>query len=264
MKQFYFMSGVPRSGSTLFATLLSQNPNIHTTPTSPLLDFLLASKPTWKQVSAHQKSPHPDQYLNIERSIVQGCYNHIEKLIVLEKHRSWVKYCDYISKVFQQEPKIICTTRRISEVLASFISILDKSEKVTYIDQQLIDSNKPVNSRTRCRLLWENYVSVPWTSLKIGYESHRDSMCLIDYSDIVNSPKETLEKVYDFWGMKPYGEHYFEELVNPSPENDEAYGINGLHDIRKSLCRTSKPPEEILGKELCSYYDSLNLEFWTK
>jgi sulfotransferase len=264
MKQFYFLSGVPRSGSTVFATLISQNPNIHTTPTSPLLDLLLTTKPNWKQVSAFQTNTHSEQYLNIERGIISGCYQHITKPIVLEKHRSWAKYSDYIEQTFQTKPRIICTTRRISEVLASFILIINKADKVTYIDRQLMNENKPVNNKTRCRLLWENYISVPWKSLKIGYETHKDNMIFIDYNDIVNSPEETLKRVYNFCELEYYTEHYYDNLTNPQPENDDAYGIVGLHDVRKTLGRTSLPPEEILGEELCSHYDNLQLEFWTK
>lgn len=264
MKQFYFLSGVPRSGSTVFATLISQNPNIHTTPTSPLLDLLLETKSTWKQVSAFQTNTHPEQYLNIERGIISGCYQHIDKPIILEKHRSWAKYCSYIQSTFQTTPKIVCTTRRVSEILASFISLINKSKSITYIDRELLDRNKPVNNRTRCKLLWENYISTPWKSLKIGYETHRDHMLFIDYEQIVNSPEETLKKVYDFWDLEYYSNHYFENLVNPSPENDDAYGIKGLHDVQKNLARVSPSPEEIIGEELVDYYDSLNLEFWNK
>lgn len=261
MKKFYFLSGVPRSGSTVFATLISQNPKIHTTPTSPLLDLLLATKPTWKQVSAFQKNTHSNQYTNIERGIITGCYEHIEKPIILEKHRSWAKYGNYIQQTFNTTPKIICTTRRISEVLASFILIINKSKKITYIDRELMNTNKPVNNTTRCRLLWENYISVPWKSLKIGYETHKESMCFIDYQEIVNEPEETIKKVYDFWELEYYN-HHFDNLINPQPENDDAYGIAGLHDVRKELKRVSPSPEEVLGTELCKYYDDLKLEFW--
>jgi sulfotransferase len=262
MKQFYFLSGVPRSGSTVFATLISQNPNIHTTPTSPLLDLLLTTKPTWKQVSTFQTNTHPEQYSNIERGIISGCYQHIKEPIVLEKHRSWAKYGSYIQSTFQTTPKIICTTRRISEVLASFVSIINKSKKITYIDRELMNTNKPVNNQTRCRLLWENYISVPWKSLKIGYETQKEHLCFIDYEEIVNSPEETLKKVYEFCELEYYSGHYFENLSNPSPENDDAYGIQGLHDVRKKLGRTSPKPEDVLGEELVEYYDSLKLEFW--
>lgn len=262
MKQFFFLSGVPRSGSTVFSSMMSQNPDIYTTPTSPLLDLLEQTHYTWPRLSANQKIHPPGQLVNIHRGIIQGCYEHTDKPIVLDKHRSWVKHADFIREVFQQEPKVICTTRRISEVLASFIHLIETSPTQTYIDQELIASNKPVNNTTRCRHLWENYVSVPWKSLKLGYERNPESLLFIDYSELVEDPETVLDKVYAFWGMEPYWRHRFSNLSNPQPEADEAYGLQGLHDIRSTLLRTSPPPELILGPELCGYYDSLRLEFW--
>ena len=40
MKQVHFLSGLARSGSTLLGSIVSQHPQIHVTPTSPLLDLL--------------------------------------------------------------------------------------------------------------------------------------------------------------------------------------------------------------------------------
>ena len=40
MKNLLFLSGLPRSGSTLLGSILSQHPEIYVTPTSPLSDLL--------------------------------------------------------------------------------------------------------------------------------------------------------------------------------------------------------------------------------
>lgn len=36
-KKYYFISGLPRSGSTLLANILAQNPRFHATATSGIL-----------------------------------------------------------------------------------------------------------------------------------------------------------------------------------------------------------------------------------
>ena len=43
MKKIYFLSGLPRSGSTVLAALLQQHPEMHTTATSGLLDMLMGT-----------------------------------------------------------------------------------------------------------------------------------------------------------------------------------------------------------------------------
>jgi hypothetical protein len=43
----YFLSGLPRSGSTVLAALLNQRNDIHVTPTSGLIDIFGAVVQTW-------------------------------------------------------------------------------------------------------------------------------------------------------------------------------------------------------------------------
>ena len=45
--KIFFVSGLPRSGSTLMMNLLGQNPNHHVTPTNGLLDLLLNVRDSW-------------------------------------------------------------------------------------------------------------------------------------------------------------------------------------------------------------------------
>lgn len=260
-KQFYFLSGVPRSGSTVLASILSQNPDIFTTPTSPLLDLVQLTGNNWNNVSIYQKNHHPDQLKNIYEGIFNSMYKHVKQPIILDKHRAWPRNINLITAVTGKKPKIIMTTRDISEILASFIIILTKNSATNYIDAELKRSNKPINNTTRCRVLWENYVSVPWTSFKLGYETNRECLHLVDYSEITNTPDIAIEKIYKFLELKPF-KHTYDRLSNPQPENDKAYSIEGLHDIRPKLKRISPPAEQVLGKEVATYYKNLNLEFW--
>lgn len=259
-KTFFYLSGIPRSGSTVLATIVSQNPEIYTTPTSPMLDLILLNIENWTRVSATQKLHHPDQLKNILQGIYEYTYKHVEQPIVLDKHRAWPRNISLITNITKQKPKIICTVRDIPEVLASFISILEKNGN-SYIDKDLIANNKPVTNTTRCRQLWEKYVSVPWTSLKLGFENYRDCLHFVDYKEITETPEQAIDGIYKFLELKPY-KHRFSNLNNPQPENDEAYGIKGLHDIRPELKRISPSANNIIGTDLVNYYRNLKLEFW--
>ena len=39
-KQFYFMAGLPRSGSTMLSAILNQNSKIYSGPSSPILGLM--------------------------------------------------------------------------------------------------------------------------------------------------------------------------------------------------------------------------------
>ena len=59
-KKYYFMSGLPRSGSTLLSTLLNQNPEIYSGPSSPVLGIM---------VGVHENFLSNELYLN-ERNLI--------------------------------------------------------------------------------------------------------------------------------------------------------------------------------------------------
>ena len=259
-KSFYYLSGIPRSGSTVLATIISQNPKIYTTPTSPMLDLIQLNMENWARVSAAQKLHHPDQLKNILHGIFNSTYKHVEQPIILDKHRAWPRNIQLITHITNRRPKIICTVRDIPEILASFISILERTGN-SYIDKELIAANKPVTNTTRCRQLWERYVNVPWTSLKIGYENYRDCLHFVDYKEITETPEKAIDGIYKFLELKPF-KHKFADLNNPQPENDESYGIKGLHDVRPVLKRVSPSADKIIGPDLVKYYRDLKLEFW--
>ena len=41
-KNFYFMAGLPRSGSTLLSSILNQNPRFYSGPSSPVVATMIA------------------------------------------------------------------------------------------------------------------------------------------------------------------------------------------------------------------------------
>ena len=53
MKTYYFMSGLPRSGSTVLASILNQNPAVYVTPTSPMLNVAVKMQEAWRDETHH-------------------------------------------------------------------------------------------------------------------------------------------------------------------------------------------------------------------
>ena len=61
MKTFHFLSGLPRSGSTLITSLLNQNPQIHASTNSPVLDTIhYTEEYLLKNSEQYRAHPKPD------------------------------------------------------------------------------------------------------------------------------------------------------------------------------------------------------------
>lgn len=262
-KNFYFMAGMPRSGSTLLISILNQNPALYGTPTSPLLDLLFLNEQAWRKCPSVIANPVPIQLESISESIINGCWEHIPQNIIIDKHRGWGRNLKTIQHIFKKKPKLIVTVRDIPSVLASFMRLLRNSKtNPNYIDQILIDNNIPLTDSNRVDVLWQNFVYDPWDSFRTAYNMDKTSLLLIDYDELIKEKEVCMKSIYDFLEL-PYFTHNFNNIQNDTKDDDLlAWGLEDLHTIRPKLEKTAKSPEEILGKDIFEKYHSMNLEFW--
>lgn len=267
-KTYYFMAGLPRSGSTILSAILNQNPRFYSGPSSPVTGLMLMVENQLSQDELFLAYPKPEQASMIISNIIHQYYFDVDKPIIFDKNRSWVSRINHIEGYLGIQPKIICPVRNIDEILASFISMHRRNPyqvdgKINFIDEMLIKTNTPLTDDNRCEflvsengILGQSYLSIRDVLLQ-GQEKY---LHFVEYDDIINSPQETMQKIYEFLEEEPY-EHTFDNLININSENDSAvYGISDMHTIRKKLGKTSADPKEILSENILSRCN--NLEFW--
>lgn len=263
MKTFYFMAGLPRSGSTVLASILNQNPTIYTTQTSPLLDLLFLNEQEWHKNPSVIANKYPEQLINMARAIIKGVWKHIPQDIIIDKHRAWGRNLPIIPQVFKTNPKLIITVRDIPSIVASFMRLLRESKQNPhFIDKHLISRNLQTNDENRVKLLWEDYIFDTWDSFKTAYQYDPSSLILIDYDDLVNNKEDTIKSIYKFLEL-PYYEHDFNNIKSDTVDDDLlAWGIENLHTIRPKLEKTVKASHEILGDFIYNNIKEAKLEFW--
>ena len=197
------------------------------------------------------------------RGLIEGAYKHVHKTAIIDKNRLWPRYAPQIKRVLGNKLRIICTVRPIPEVLASYITLINKTAGTTFVDYNILQSGLPINTKNRCRVIWENYVHAPYTSLQIAFNSPDVELCVCSYDQIVDDGQATLDRVCDFIGLNCI-KLDADNLV-PMDENDEFHGgLTGLHDVRPRLKRTSSDPKQIIGQDMVKLYSNMKLEFWNK
>lgn len=259
-KKIYFLAGLPRSGSTLLGSILSQNPQITVTPTSPLLDLLCLTNESINKLCANYTFDKVSVESNVYRGILGSFYDHIATDFVVDKHRGWPRNINPVRMFIDENPKIVCTYRPVSEIVSSYILLMQRSER-NFVDEHLARDGMARTVENRCRVLWENYISDPYSSTTHGIRNCRANMHFVHYSDMMDRPHEVLSGIYEFLDGCPAHIHDFGNISNACREDkDLAWGLEGLHDIRSSLGRTSPPPEEVIGRKLCGYYDQFSID----
>ena len=95
-----FLSGIPRSGSTLLTSLLNQRPDTYASNTSNLCDMVLAFNYLWETNTANPVAKLDG--LTEEECILllqKQRYAKINKPIIFDKGRGWFSLIDIMSKV---------------------------------------------------------------------------------------------------------------------------------------------------------------------
>jgi sulfotransferase len=260
-RRFAFLSGLPRTGSTVLGTLLSQHPSIHSTRTSIVRDlarhvytYRLGESPFYDT-----KDPDSPAWGAI-RGLLEGVYSEVDDdKIVLEKDRGWPSDVQWLSRVVSEKPRIIATVRPIPEIIASFILLSRKIGVKSKIDEEVLSLGRELNDHNRARIIWEKYIFSSWAALKAGYEYDPSCFLLLTYSDLVESPQKVINNISHFLDVPPYTVET-RGLINPNPENDAVYGLPGLHHVRDELSRISPPAKTVLGKDLYDIWAGKTLE----
>jgi sulfotransferase len=266
MKTFYFLSGLPRSGSTLLSSILNQNPEIHASPNSPMCVVMSDAKDALfmsEQYAAYQK---PKVVQPMLYGIIEGFYSDVENRYVIDKSRSWSTPYGFntLMMAMPYRPKIIIMVRDILEILASFIKI-NNGNPDSFIDREIKALNLPQYrslNDTRCDSLMRPGGTMDTSLSGIGnamIASNKDYFHFVEYNDLVNNPKNTIDKIYNFLEIDSF-DHNFYNIENKFMENDLVYGINGLHSVKPKIEKSDTSVQEVLSEYVIGKYK--NLEFW--
>lgn len=265
MKTFYFLSGLPRSGSTLLSALLNQNPNIHASTNSPLLDtihyteeYLLYNS---EQYKAH---PKPTSAHKVLSSIAPNYYFDTPEDIIIDKSRGWVNQIQHITDYITPNPKIICPVRNIQDIMVSFLCLIHKNSKTSFIDEGLIRNGLEINNDNRCDYLMssQGIIGMSYNALYEAFtKGHQDKILLIEYDDLTKNPQKELNRIYDFIGEDRFS-HSFENVRPKFDENDEVYQLENMHTVRNKVEKIHRDNEKYLSNYIINKYK--HMEFWRR
>jgi sulfotransferase len=216
-----FLSGLPRTGSTLLTSILSQNKHIHTQGVSALCQVMWDLQVScWNMENVIDNPETTDRLL---KSIPSVFYNNINKHII-DKGRSWTlpANLELIDRYITKSPKIIVMLRPIVEIVKSSVFIKKMNGWNNPEEGLLDDGSEPIMRS--------------FDGIKHAKSIDSGQFLYLWYDDLVNNPKQTINKVYDFCGWEKFN-HQFDNIKNLTPERDDLLGLLGLHDIRPKLER---------------------------
>lgn len=275
-KTFFYLAGLPRTGSTVLGEILNQNEHIHVSPASPLSEIVSSVLNLWRANSVTVKAyHHPEQLPNVWRAIREGFYQHRPEPVIIDKSWAWHMNdaIDSARKILGEEMKVICTVDDVAACVASFIMrIRSHPDYVSYIDEYLRGQGRELNDANRCAALMDPRIatSVGWCyeNLKQTWQGrNRKNLLLVERADLVRDPGSVITQIYDFLGipeLATWGDgqsHRYDRIEKEISEDDgAAYGIPDLHRLGPTLRDRTWQARDVLGNQL--FYKFKRMEFW--
>jgi sulfotransferase len=264
--KIYFVSGLPRSGSTLLINILHQNPNfLPSKSTSGLHDVLFGIRNQYDSLIEHKAEGGGIDYNRLKRilrSTVEAYYD-TDKPVIIDKGRGWLSLIEMINFMGISDPKIIVPVRDVSEILASFEKLWRKTtggsqwniEKEDYIKSQTVGGRCEMWSRG------DQVVGLAYNRLKDALaRGHGKHLFILEFDDLTRNPERKLREIYDFLGEEYYN-HNFSNVEQVTVEDDAGtHRIPDLHTISKVVKPLPRVAREILGEEVFKKYNGA--EFW--
>jgi sulfotransferase len=256
MTKYHFISGLPRSGSTLLTSILNQNPKFHSTISNPLARFVKSVViETYAGPGYSIECPEPKR-IKLIKNLIETYHEDYNKEVCFNTNRGWSLLLPLLDQTFP-DAKLICCVRDIPWVLDSFEKLFRKNP---FAHSKLFTDQERETVYTRAEALM-----APGHSVRFSYDCLKEAITgpqkhkifLVEYEQLTKNPERTIRSLYNFIG-EDYYNHNFNNVEASYDEYDADAGIRGLHTIRKQVQYI--PRETILPPDV--FHQFSGLEVW--
>ena len=255
---YHFISGLPRSGSTLLSAILLQNPRFHAGMSSPvglLFNGVLAQCSAGSEFGSVIDA-------DTRRRLLRGLFDsyYADKTatpVVFDTNRQWCARMPALHDLFPQATVIACV-RNVAWIMDSLERLYRANPfENTKLFNDDVERNT-VYSRVETLAQRNRMVGYAWSALKEAYYGeHAGSMLIVDYDLLAQAPERVMRLVYEFIG-EPWFEHDFDNLSYDAPDFDQDLGVAGLHRVKPQVALQAR--RSLLPPDLFEQF--AHMDFW--
>ena len=227
-RKLFFLVAQPRSGNTLFASIMNQNKDIAATANSLTLEimkdlFLL------KKTDVFQNYPDHRSLDNVLDNVFNNYYQHWPQRIIIDRGPVTTKgNFELMQKHFKHGFKCIVILRDLMDVLASYMQWYTKNPDA------FPNRYNCKTDEEKLMMIMNSKGAVAKDLEAIKNSFNYPGIChYVKYDDIVANPEQEFRKIYKFLD-EPYFNHRFNNVdqvsVNGLSYDDKIVGSN-MHKL---------------------------------
>lgn len=254
--RYHFISGLPRSGTTLLSAILNQNPKFNASISGPLARFTRAVIQESSSQGGYRFQCPESKRKEIIKNMFDTYYSGSNE-VSFDTNRGWTLLLPLLKDLYPTSKVIVCV-RDIPTILDSFEKLVQSQP---YTMTSMFAENENINCYTRAETIMKSdrTLGFAYMALKQGLFSKegQEMIKLVEYDTLVKYPEETLKSIYKFIGEE-YFEHDFNNVEYANEEFDNDVALKDLHTTRKKVSYI--PRKSILPPDLIQAYSGA--EFW--
>ncbi len=245
MKDFYFLTSLPRSGNTLLGSIINQSQSIQLTANTLLTDVLYQLL-VLKDIEIYKNFPDEQSLNNIINNVFNNYYKDWNADTIIDRGAWGTPFNLWALKTIIKKPKFIILYRPVLECLASFMKI-----------------ERPSNLETRCHELMndEGIIGKYLWSIKNLIKEKEDHI-IIHYKDFIKNPNKEIKTIFDFLKIT-FTDFNLNNLKQFSANNvsyDDSIYKAQLHTIRTDKIELNKYNiEDYLPNNIIKQYSNLDI-----
>jgi len=257
LQKLHFISGLPRSGSTLLSGILRQNPRFHAGMSSPVAGLVNSALEQMGASGEFYTFFDESKRKGVCRALFDAYYaDKATHDVVFDTNRMWTARLHQLVELYD-DFKVICCVRNPAWIMDSF-EVIHRKNPFDYSRMFNAGNRQTVYSRCEALIGAGGVVGNAWTALKEAYYGeYSGRLLLIDYDLLAQRPAKTMELLYQFIG-EPAFAHVFDAVEYEESEYDHKLGMKGLHSVRRKV--EFDPRRTILPPDLFAKYHAM--DFW--
>ena len=251
--KIFFLSAMPRSGNTLFASIMNQNPDVVVTANSITLE-IMKDLFFLKRIDTFQNFPDHESLNQVMDMVYPAFYKNWSYKYIIDRGPVGTEgNLALMKKHFKQPIKCIVLLRDLMDVVASYIKWFE-TEPSSFINKK----GNTVDEKLSYVMQDEGAVAKELKCIQhLMKPENRHMAYFFKYDDFVIDPEKYIKEIYQFLEI-PYFQHKFIDLdqlmINGIKYNDGFIGKN-MHTIRiKEIKKVINPYKDMIPERIKQKY----------
>ncbi len=206
-KSYHFIAGLPCSGAELLCEVLAENPRFCTSEMPGILGAVSGVGSGLAHLPEFKAFPNDAGRLRVMQGILQSYYSARGEPVIFDRSDSAPALLEMIEMLIGKKAKVLVPIRDMREVLAS-LELLSRQDLAN--GQVLPEIKNSVQFQTAkgradIRLRNDQPLGIAYNRIRDALQrGFVDRIFLVNLDDVVLNPENSIERIYQFLGEKPF------------------------------------------------------------